>query len=134
MTCFLLPPRAFFHFRYCHDTCTKDRSCSAFDFLTRTKKKNACDDQRQAVRRLAGRPPECPCVAKSLTVAIFSNVINMIKLRLCMMVVHIELYPLIRFLVTLIVFQGHSNVKQFQLKILFLTDSLKLCTIVDFVQ
>ena len=40
---------------------------------------------------------------------------RMINIKLCMVVVLIELYPLS---VTLIVFQDHSNVRQFQLKML----------------
>ena len=41
----------------------------------------------------------------------------MINLKLCMMVVLIELYLFISLSVTLIVLQGQSNLKQFYLKI-----------------
>ena len=51
--------------------------------------------------------------AKNFNIAIFSDTINMINVRHCMMVSLIELYPFIPLLVTLIVFQGHSSVKQF---------------------
>ena len=50
---------------------------------------------------------------KNFNFVIFSDTINMINVKLCMMVVLIELYPFIPLSVTLIVFQGHSNVKQF---------------------
>ena len=50
---------------------------------------------------------------KNFNVAIFSDSINMINVKLCIMVVLVELYPLIPLSVSLIVLQGHSNVKQF---------------------
>ena len=45
---------------------------------------------------------------KNFYIAIFLDTINMINVKLCMMVVLIELYPFMLFSVTLIVFQGHS--------------------------
>ena len=56
----------------------------------------------------------------------------MINVKLCMMVVLIELYPLIPLSVTLIAFQGHSSVKKVKLKILYsYLMKLKLCMIID---
>ena len=53
---------------------------------------------------------------KNLNDAIFSHMINMINVTPCIMVVLIELYPFTARSVILIVFQGHSSVKQFELK------------------
>ena len=47
---------------------------------------------------------------KNFNVAIFSDTIIMINVKLCMMVVLIELYPFIPLSATSIVFQGHSSV------------------------
>ena len=47
-------------------------------------------------------------------VVIFSDAINMINVELCMIVVHMDLYLFIPLSMTLIVFQGHSSVKQFR--------------------
>ena len=70
--------------------------------------------------RPAGRVSVC---GKNINVAIFSDTVNMIKDKLCVMVVLIELYPFIPLSVTLIVFQGLSSVEQFQLNIfMFLSD------------
>ena len=72
---------------------------------------------------------------KNFNVGIFLDTINMINVKLCMMVVFIELYPFIPLSVTLIVFQGHNSVRQFLLKILCAYPfKLKLCTIVDYVK
>ena len=60
---------------------------------------------------LVGRPPSV--CGKHLNAAIFSDTINRINVKLRMMVVLIELYPFIPLSVTLVVFQGHSSVKQF---------------------
>ena len=69
------------------------------------------------------------------TVANFSGTIYVINVKLCMMIVLIELCPFLPFSVTLIVFQGHSSVKQFELKMLYSYPiKLKVCTIVDFVK
>ena len=57
---------------------------------------------------------------KNVNIAIFSGTINVMNGKLCAMVVLLKLLalPIIPLSVTLIVFQGHSSVKQFQLKIL----------------
>ena len=59
----------------------------------------------------------------------------MINVKLCMMVVLIKLSPLMPLSLTLIVFQGHSNVKQLQLKKKKSSYPimLELCAIVDYV-
>ena len=81
--------------------------------------------------RPAGRASVC---GKKINIAIFLDTINMMNVKLCTMVVLIELYLFIPLLVTLIVFQGHSNVKQFSLKVFSsYRIKLKLCAIVDFV-
>ena len=54
----------------------------------------------------------CAC-GKNFKVAIFLDTINIINVKLYNMVVVIGLYPFIPLSVTLIVFQGHSSVKQF---------------------
>ena len=53
---------------------------------------------------------------KNFNVAIFLGIINVMYIKLCMMALLIELYPFKPLSVTLIVFQGHSSVKEFQLK------------------
>ena len=47
------------------------------------------------------------------TLMIFSDTVNMINVRLYMMVVLLDLYPFIPLSVTLVMFHGHSSVKQF---------------------
>ena len=69
---------------------------------------------------------------KDFHVAIFSDTINLINANLCMMVLLAELYPFIPLSVTLIVFQGHSSVKQEN--VFSSPIKLKLCTIVDYVK
>ena len=59
--------------------------------------------------RLVGSLSVC---GKNFNVAIFSVTIHMINVKLCMMVVLMELYPFIPLSVTLIVLQGHSSGKQ----------------------
>ena len=44
---------------------------------------------------------------------ILSDTINVTKVKLCMVVVHVEFYLLITLSVTFTLFQGHSSVKQF---------------------
>ena len=46
-------------------------------------------------------------------IEIFSDAINVINIKLCMMVLLTELYLFIPLLVTLTIFQGYSHVKQF---------------------
>ena len=55
---------------------------------------------------------------ENVNVSIFSDTITVINVKLCVMVLHIALYLLITLSVTL-TFQGHSTVRQFQLKILY---------------
>ena len=64
--------------------------------------------------RPAGQVSVC---GKKFNITIFSDPVNMIpKVKLCVMVELIELFPFIPLSVTLIVCQGHSSVKQFVLK------------------
>ena len=63
--------------------------------------------------RLASQLVNCLYVAKKINVAIFLDTMNTIDVKLCMMVVLIELYPCISLSVTLIVFDGLTSVKQF---------------------
>ena len=59
---------------------------------------------------LAGR---VSVYGKHFNVEIFSDTMNMINDKLCMMVVLIELLPFMPLSDTLIAFQSHSFVKQF---------------------
>ena len=59
------------------------------------------------------RPDGVSVCGKNFNVAIFSDTINMINVKLCMMVVLIEFYPFILLPVTFVVFQSRSTVKQF---------------------
>ena len=56
-------------------------------------------------------------LVENFNIGIFSKTMNVINVRLCMMVLHIGLYLLIILSMTLTLFQGHSSVKQFELKI-----------------
>ena len=78
------------------------------------------------------RPPGQVIVcSRNSNVVIFSDTVNMRNVKLCMKVVLIELYPFHTLSVTLIVFQGHSNVKQCLLKILCSYPiKFKLCMII----
>ena len=49
---------------------------------------------------------------KNLNVAIFLDTIKMMNVKLCMAARLIEPYPFIPLLLTLIVYQDHSSVKQ----------------------
>ena len=49
---------------------------------------------------------------ENFNIEIFSDTINVINVKLCMMVLHVELYLLITLSVTLTSLQGHSSVKQ----------------------
>ena len=60
--------------------------------------------------RLASQVSIC---GKDLNVAIFSDTVSMINGKLFMIVVVIELFQFSPFSVTLILFQGHSSVRQF---------------------
>ena len=71
------------------------------------------------------------CGKKNFNVAVSSDIINMINVKLCMTVGLMELYPFILLSVTLIAF----HVKQFELKMLcFYPSKLKHFTIVDYVK
>ena len=50
---------------------------------------------------------------------LISDTITVISVKLCMMVLLVELYLFIPLSVTFTIFQGHSSVKQFKLKINF---------------
>ena len=54
-----------------------------------------------------------PGLVKNVNIGIFSDTINIIKVKRCMNVLLIELYPFISLSVTLIVFKCHSSVEQF---------------------
>ena len=45
----------------------------------------------------------------SFNIVIFSDTINVTNVKLCMMILHIELYLFITLSVTLTLFQGHST-------------------------
>ena len=69
--------------------------------------------------RPAGRLAYRPSVrrGKNFNVTIFSDTTSVVNVKLCTMVLLIELYPFIPLSVTLIVFEGHSSVKRCGLKI-----------------
>ena len=52
-------------------------------------------------------------LVENFKIGIFSDIINVINVKLCMMVLLIELYLFIPLSITLTIFQGHSTVKQF---------------------
>ena len=52
-------------------------------------------------------------LVKNLNIGIYSDTIHMINVKLYMMVLLTVLYLFIPFSVTLTIFQGRSNVKQF---------------------
>ena len=54
---------------------------------------------------------------KNNNFAIFSDIINVINVEFCMTVLLVELYLFILLSVTLTIFQNHSSVKQFELKV-----------------
>ena len=59
------------------------------------------------------RPAGQPVVFDKTWILQFSLTLNMVNVRLCMLVVIIELNPFVLLSVTLIAFQGHGSVKQF---------------------
>ena len=68
------------------------------------------------------------CDKKLFKLAVFSDALNRINVNFCMVVVVTELYPFTLLSATLIVFQGHSTVKRFSLKIVCSYPiKLKLC-------
>ena len=52
-------------------------------------------------------------LVESCNTGIYLDTINMINVKLCMMVLLIELYLFIPLSETLTIFQGHNNVEQF---------------------
>ena len=58
-------------------------------------------------------------LVENFDIGIFSGTINVLNVKLCVMVLHIEVYLFSTLSVTLTLFQGHSIVKQFQLKCYF---------------
>ena len=64
---------------------------------------------------ISGRQPasRVSVCGKNFNVAIFSDTMNMTNVKLCMIGMVIELNPFQPLSVTLIVFQGHSSVKEF---------------------
>ena len=56
-------------------------------------------------------------LVENLNIGTYSDTINAINVKLCMMVLLIKLYLFIPLSVTLTVYQGHSNVEHFKLKI-----------------
>ena len=67
---------------------------------------------------LAGQPVDCP-VWQKFNVAIFFDTIKVINVKLCMLVLLIELYLFIPLSVALTICQGHRGVQQFLLKNVF---------------
>ena len=60
---------------------------------------------------------QVPGLVKTFNVGIVPDTINVTNIKRCAMVILIELHQLRPLTVTLTIFQGHSNVKQFQLNI-----------------
>ena len=52
-------------------------------------------------------------LVKNFNIEIFSDTRNVINVKLCLLILHIELYLFITLSVTLTLFQDHSSVKQF---------------------
>ena len=73
---------------------------------------------------------------KNFNNAILSDTMDMINVKLCMMIVLIELCPFVSLSVTLPAFEGHSSVKQFQLNFCCCSHQIKLelLMIVDYVK
>ena len=71
------------------------------------------------------------CLVENFNIGIFSDTINMVNVKLCMMVPLLKLYLSILLSVTWTIYQGRSNVEQFRLKICcsYLI-KFKLCRIV----
>ena len=68
---------------------------------------------------------------KSIDFAIFLGHANMINIKLYMMVLYIEFHLYVPLSMTLTILQGHSSVKQFQLKVLsFYLTKMKLYTLI----
>ena len=52
-------------------------------------------------------------LVENINIGIFSDTTHVINVKLCMIVLFIEPYLFTPFSVTLTIFQGHNNVKQF---------------------
>ena len=52
-------------------------------------------------------------LVENFNIGIYLDTMNVVNVKLCLMVLLIELYLFISLLVTLTIFQGHCNVKQF---------------------
>ena len=70
---------------------------------------------------------------ENFNVWIYSDTVNMINVKLGMMVLLIDLYLSPPLLLTLTMFQSHSHVEQFSLKMWPYPIKLKLCWIVKLV-
>ena len=72
-------------------------------------------------RKLSFSSVECHELVENINIRIYSDTINvinvklciMVLVKLCMMVLFIELYLFIPFSLTLTIIQGHSNVEHF---------------------
>ena len=72
-------------------------------------------------------------LTENVNIGIVSGTINVMNVKLCMLVLLIELYLVIPLSVNLTIFQGQSNVKLSKLKILYsYLIKLKLCRIVKY--
>ena len=61
---------------------------------------------------------QVPGLVVNFNIRIYSDTMNMVNVKLCMVALLSELYLFIPHSVTLAIFQSHSSVEQFQLKIL----------------
>ena len=52
-------------------------------------------------------------LVENFNIGIYSDTINVINVKLCMMVLLIEFYLFISLSMTMTIFQGHSGIKQF---------------------
>ena len=52
-------------------------------------------------------------LVKNFNTGIYTDTINVVNVKPCMMVLLMELYLFLAFSVTLTIYQGHSNVKHF---------------------
>ena len=70
-------------------------------------------------------------IVENFNIGIYSDTVNIINVKPCMVVLLIERYLFISLSVNLTIFQGHSNIKQFSLKSLCSYPvKLKFCWIV----
>ena len=52
-------------------------------------------------------------LVENFNIRIYTDTVNVINVKLCIMVLLVEFYLFIPLLVTVTIFKGHSNVKQF---------------------